>query len=130
VEAGHAAPRANGPEPALAPSKENARAPSVPVTTGISRQSEPEVIAGLMARANALLRRGDIGSARIVLERAAEAGNAEASFRLAETYDPVVLSKWGTFGTRGDAMKALDLYARARAGGIMEAKERLDALRP
>lgn len=118
------------PEPALAPSKENARAPSVPVTTGISRQSEPEVIAGLMARANALLRRGDIGSARIVLERAAEAGNAEASFRLAETYDPVVLSKWGTFGTRGDAMKALDLYARARAGGIMEAKERLDALRP
>ena len=31
---------------------------------------------------------GDIGSARIVLERAAETGNAQASFALAETYDP------------------------------------------
>jgi TPR repeat protein len=76
-----------------------------------------------------LLGRGDIGSARIVLERAAKAGNPKASFKLAETYDPIILSKWGTYGTRGDATRALDLYAKAEAGGINEAKERLDALR-
>ena len=34
-----------------------------------------------------------------------------------------------TFGTRGDASKAQDLYARANSAGIQEAKARLEALR-
>ena len=83
----------------------------------------------LIARASALLGQGNIGAARIVLERAAESGNAQASFMLAETYDPVILSAWGTHGTRGEAAKARELYAKAHAGGIQEAKDRLDALR-
>jgi hypothetical protein len=86
-------------------------------------------VARLVARASVLLSQGDIGSARIVLERAAETGSAQASFTLAETYDPLMLLKWGTYGTRGDAAKARDLYAKAQAGGIKEATERLDALR-
>jgi hypothetical protein len=86
-------------------------------------------VARLVARASVLLGQGDIGSARIVLERAAETGNAQASFALAETYDPIVLRKWGAYGTLGDAAKARDLYARAQAGGIKEARERFDALR-
>ena len=86
--------------------------------------------ARLVARASMLLGQGDIGSARIVLERAAETGNAQANFALAETYDPLVLRKWGVYGTLGDAAKARDLYARAQAGGIKEARERFDALRP
>jgi hypothetical protein len=56
-------------------------------------------------------------------------GDAQASFALAETYDPLILAKWGTYGTRGDAKRALDLYAKALAGGIKEAMERSDALR-
>jgi hypothetical protein len=84
----------------------------------------------LMARASALLAQGDIGAARMVLERAAETGSAEANFALAETYDPLVLSKWGTHGTRGDATKARDLYAKAGARGIQEATNRLNALQP
>ena len=86
-------------------------------------------VARLVARASVLLGQGDVGSARIVLERAAETGSAQASFRLAETYDPLILRKWGTYGTHGDAAKARDLYAQAQAGGIKEATERLDALR-
>ena len=85
--------------------------------------------AKLIARASALLGQGNIGAARIVLERAAESGNAQASFMLAETYDPVILSAWGTYGTRGEAAKAREHYAKAHAGGIREAKDRLDALR-
>jgi hypothetical protein len=95
-------------------------------------QSTPEgaaEVARLLVRASVLLGRGDIGSARIVLQRAAEMGDAQASFTLAETYDPLILSKWGTYGTLGDANRAFDLYARAFAGGINEAKERSDALR-
>jgi septal ring factor EnvC (AmiA/AmiB activator) len=86
-------------------------------------------VARLVARASVILGQGDIGSARIVLERAAETGDAQASFSLAETYDPLILPKWGTYGTRGDAARARDLYAKAEAGGIKEAKERVDALR-
>jgi hypothetical protein len=91
-------------------------------------QDSPEA-ARLLARASALLGQGNIGAARIVLERAAETGSARASFMLAETYDPVILSAWGTYGTRGEATKAREFYAKADAGGIREAKDRLNALR-
>jgi DNA repair exonuclease SbcCD ATPase subunit len=97
-----------------------------PVTPAV--QGDPEAV-GLMARAKVLLAQGNIGAARIVLERAVEMGSAEASFALAETYDPRILSSWGTYGTRGDTSKARELYAKALAGGIQRAKDRFDALR-
>ena len=80
-------------------------------------QASPEATK-LIARARALIGQGNIGAARIVLERAVETGSARASFTLAETYDPVVLSTWKTYGTRGDTTKARELYAKALAGGI------------
>jgi hypothetical protein len=111
--------------------------PMLPVTRSIAAAvSEPPTAADqdkaeaarLIARASALLGQGNIGAARIVLERAAENDNAQAVFMLAETYDPIVLSAWGTYGTRGEAAKARELYAKAHSGGIREAKDRLDAL--
>jgi len=54
---------------------------------------------------------------------------ARAAIALAETYDPRILSSWGTYGTRGDTSKARELYAKALAGGIQQAKDRFDALR-
>jgi hypothetical protein len=54
---------------------------------------------------------------------------AEAQRLLAETYDPAILSAWGTYGTQGEAAKARELYEKARAGGVREAKDRLDTLR-
>jgi hypothetical protein len=83
----------------------------------------------LMARASLLLSQGNVGAARIVLERAAETGSAPAMFALAETHDPTILAAWGTFGTQGDVAKARELYAKALAGGVLEAKDRLNALR-
>jgi hypothetical protein len=90
-------------------------------------QDNPDM-ARLLARAGTLVRQGNIGAARTVLERATEAGSARASFALAETYDPRILSAWGTYGTRGDATKARELYAKAHAGGVQEAKDRFNAL--
>ncbi|PPQ18450.1 hypothetical protein CV770_15395 [Bradyrhizobium sp. AC87j1] len=99
---------------------------AAPPTAAVKNEAE----ARLIPRARALLDQGNIGAARIVLELAAEKDIAQASFMLAETYDPAVLSAWGTYGTRGEAAKARELYAKAYGGGIREAKERLDALRP
>ncbi len=84
--------------------------------------------ARLLERAHALLGQGNIGAARAVLERAAETGSALASFELAETYDPLVLSTWRIYGTQGDATRARELYAKAFDGGVKAAKDRSDAL--
>ena len=53
-------------------------------------------LARLISRASLLLSQGNIGTARIVLERAAETGSAPALFALAETYDQITLTAWGT----------------------------------
>jgi flagellar biosynthesis GTPase FlhF len=82
----------------------------------------------LIARAGLFLSQGDINAARIVLERALDIGSAEAGYRLAETYDPQMLSTWRTLGTRGDPAKARELYSRAYANGIEQAKDRMNAL--
>lgn len=111
----------DGPAVAAATSPP-AVAPKPPLTGGPDAQR-------LVVRASQLVAQGDIGAARIVLEYAADMGSAQASFALAETYDPLVLAAWRTLGTRGDVMKARELYAKAHAGGIQEAQDRLSALR-
>jgi curved DNA-binding protein CbpA len=102
--------------------------PTAPAPTAPEAPGNPEP-ARLMARASLLLGQGNIGVARVVLERAAEMGSAPALFALAETYDPAILSAWGTFGTQGDVGKAQELYAKAFAHGIREARDRLNASR-
>jgi len=83
----------------------------------------------LLARANGLLLQGSITEARIVLDRAAEMGSAQASFVIAETYDPHILSNWKTVGTRPNVAAAREFYLKAAAGGVVEAKNRLESLR-
>lgn len=112
---------------------QDARPPPEAAVVGAEQPAVAEAHASqeairLIARASALLGQGDIGSARIVLERAIEMGSARASFMLAETYDPRILSAWGTYGTRGEVTRARELYAKAQAGGIQEAKDRVGAL--
>ncbi|MCK1636917.1 hypothetical protein IVA95_04795 [Bradyrhizobium sp. 157] len=109
--------------------KSIAESPAAGVRSDAQPNSKKAAVAALLARASALLGQGNIGSARIVLERAVEMGSVQASFSLAETYDPLILAKWGTIGTRGDAARAQDLYAKADAAGIKEAKARIEALR-
>ena len=95
-------------------------------TTGLE-QGSPQAVR-LIARANLLLDQGNIGAARNMLDRAAEMGSTEALFWLAETYDPLLLSARQTFGTQSDIAKARELYGKALAGGVSQAKVRLEAL--
>ena len=83
----------------------------------------------LLARANSLLKDRDISGARLVFERALQAGSSRAAFQLAETYDPRQLSRWRVHGVGGDWAKAQELYLRAHDGGIMEAKDRIAPIR-
>jgi hypothetical protein len=98
----------------------------VPVET-IHRLDASEV-ASLLKRADALIASGDVAAARLVLRRAAEAGDARAAMMLAGTYDPIVLEKLGVRGIVPDLGMARSWYEKAKRFGASEASLQLDRL--
>jgi hypothetical protein len=86
--------------------------------------SQEEVVS-LRKRGQALLSVGDIASARLILTRLAEAGDADATLMLAGTFDGTVLAGLHVVGIRPDPAKARDWYMRAAELGSPEARQRL-----
>lgn len=82
----------------------------------------------LAAAGDARLADGDIASARLYYERAAESGDARAARLLANSYDPAFLTRWGVRGMNGDTEEAARWYKLAGALGDSEAKQDLAAL--
>ena len=89
---------------------------------------EPAEIAALTQRANALIATGDIAAARLVLRRAAEAGDGRAAMTLGGTYDPSVLEKLGVHGVVPDMAIARSWYEKAKRFGAPEATTQLEPL--
>src|SRR5262245_7252594 len=58
-----------------------------------TRALDPEEIKFLVKQGEQFISAGDVVTARIVFQRAAEAGDAGAAVALGETYDPIVLAK-------------------------------------
>ena len=71
---------------------------------------------------------GDPAAARLVLRRAADAGDARAAMTLAETYDPAILEKLGVHGVVPDLDMARGWYEKAKKLGASEATQRLELL--
>jgi TPR repeat protein len=71
---------------------------------------------------------GDVVTARIAFQRAAEAGDAKAAVALGATYDLTVLTKMRVLGIRADVAKARSWYEKAEKLGSPDAKRRLEAL--
>jgi TPR repeat protein len=78
--------------------------------------------AALLSRGDALFERGDIASARLFYEHAANAGDAQAAIRLGETFDPAFLSRAQVKGVRGEPAVALTWYKRAQELGASDAE--------
>jgi TPR repeat protein len=85
-------------------------------------------IAALLARGDALLSTGDITSARLFYQRAADAGAGLAAVRLGETFDPAFLDRAHFRGARGDPGQAVSWYRRARDLGVTDAEVLLKTL--
>ncbi len=92
------------------------------------RRLDPDELAGIMKRAKGLLAAGDIPSARLLLERAAEAQEPSAALMLAQTYDPRVLGTKDIRNINADPAAARNWYRRAAQLGSAEAQRRLDQL--
>jgi hypothetical protein len=98
------------------------------ITTKSTVAIGPEEAEKLYRRAEGLVADGDFAGARLLLERAVEAGHAGAIFMLASTYDPNVLGKVNALGLKGEPEKARALYQQALAAGIDDSNGRLSAL--
>ena len=90
----------------------------------------PEEAARLKGLARRLLGSGSIAQARALLEPPADAGDAEARYLLAQTYDPEALARSGAVGVSGDPAGASALSDDARRGGYPGPGPQADASRP
>lgn len=97
-----------------AESERNAARRDGAAAVGTNAKLSAADIASFVARGNALLARGDIASARLFFERAADAGDSRAALGMAESYDPATLSAAGVQGVKGDPAKADFWYGQAR----------------
>ena len=123
-----AGPSKSEPTPEVA---RNTQPPSVRASEFPSPQASPTAHSPdegrLLARAEAFIKRSDISAARLLLTRALESGSTRAAYVLGQTYDPRWISEWQARGVSADVTKARELYARAYAGGINEAREQIEA---
>jgi hypothetical protein len=109
-------PGADGDHPGatsrVAPAPDPASRPAV------DRQPPSAVeTAALVARGDVFLVAGDIASARLLFERAAEAKDGRAALRLAVTYDAAFLERAGIHSLLSDPGQAAFWYRRARELG-------------
>jgi hypothetical protein len=79
----------------------------------------------LLARARRLFGEGDIAGARLLFLHLAEAGDGEATYELARTFDAQVLAELGARGMGSDPTRARGWYEQASESGNAQATERL-----
>lgn len=87
-----------------------------------------EQILGSLNRGRNLIANGDFAAARLVLQRAADGGSAQAALMLAGTYDPIVLDTLRARGCVPDIPKARYWYERAGELGSPDAPKKLKML--
>jgi len=83
-------------------------------------------LAMLLSRAQDLLKSGDLASARLLLRRATQAGDANAALMLGATFDPFF--SIGAIGIAPDIAQARQWYEKAAELGSEVATERLARL--
>lgn len=109
---------------AIEPATQAATTPEAPPPPA-ARRIDPDELATLLKRAKGLLAIGDITSARLLLERAADAQEAEAALMLAGTYDPQVLGTQDMRSITPDPAAARLWYQKAAQLGSVDARRRL-----
>src|SRR5262249_47558776 len=109
-------------EPAPRPVERNPAPPPAPVQTAPAETAPPSAakpaivldqIDTLIRRRKNLLNDGDFAAARVLFERAANAGSADAALALGSTYDPNVIKRLGAIMVKSDVEKARQWYQLA-----------------
>jgi hypothetical protein len=98
-------------------------------STPAAAAESPEMVNVLLRRGDAMLRKGDVVSARLFYERAAAAGSGQGATGAGKTYDPKFLASIDAIGMKGDVARAIEWYRVASTLlGDTEGGERLKLL--
>jgi hypothetical protein len=124
IEVGVELRRTNGTVAARSKAWISVPPPQIPAAA----RPNPMEIKQVVERADRLLGRGDVVSARSLYERAAEMGSGQAALALGSTFDPNRLWSLGVFGMVGNKERARHWYLRADQLGHPEARARLRSL--
>jgi Sel1 repeat len=103
------------------------QSPRAQGTSTILQLNHDEIVA-LINHAKDFLKNGDFATARLLLRRAAEAGSADATLMLGETFDPLVMHERGAIGIAPDIAQASQWYEKAAKLGSDVAARRLAKL--
>jgi hypothetical protein len=120
-------PPAQGPVPAPVVATPGPT-PQQTVPDFVTRHLDADELASMLRRADDLIKSGDFSSARLLLTRVAEAGDARAALTLAGTFDPDVLRAAGMQSGAPDIALARLWYERAAQLGAADAPRRLREL--
>jgi hypothetical protein len=115
--------------PANAP-PEDQQLKAVPLPEAIPLPLEVTNSAGanFLAKGEALLKAGDINSARQFLMKAFEAGEMKAAFGIGQSFDPVFYKTMKVTGLLPDKAMAIEWYTKAKLAGHAQAAEALTLL--
>jgi hypothetical protein len=116
-------PSAPANEPVPAPSSPAATA-LAPPTSGLSTAEITE----LLDHGDSLMRHGDVASARLFYERAADAGDGQSALRLGATFDAEFLRRLGLGKLQANPAEARSWYSRAVDLGAVDANRHLNSL--
>lgn len=99
-----------------------------PARTPDARAADRSLGRSLRQAGDIKILEGDIASARLFYERAADAGDARAAFDLGNSFNPSFLDRLGVLGMRGDVVAAARWYRRAMSLGSPDAGKALHTL--
>jgi hypothetical protein len=102
--------------------------PNSQATSAPLRRMDREEVADLLRRGGEFVAAGNLGPARLALRRAAQAGDPQAAFVLATTYDPILLETQRVIGVVPDIAMARAWYEKAKEFGSTDASLRLELL--
>jgi hypothetical protein len=98
------------------------------VETAATRPLASEFAGRLLDLGSKLVAAGDLYGGRLILQEAANEGQASAAFALAATFDPIEVKTLGQPDSSPDLEKARAWYLKAKQLGSTEAQVRLDRL--
>ena len=114
--------------PAALPAPTPAAVDQTTASSTSIRQLDRDEVNMLVKRGEEFLMTGDFAAARLMLQRAAEAGDPHASLVLGATYDPIEVKHLGVRGIVASVATARTWYEKAEQFGSAEARRRLELL--
>jgi hypothetical protein len=100
-----------------------------PGVVGIAQSAALEAAAAKASLGDDLLKSGDVTAAREAYGEAWTLGSAEGAYRLAQSYDPLILASLKLDAPQSDTATALQWYERAAIAGKTEARSAIVRLK-